>query len=282
MKNPQDSSVVLMGIVKDIESTIFEDLNRFSTALGIFKEVFYFLVESESSDRSVETLRRCSEEFENFRFVSLGTSQDSDLGRTEKMAIARNRYIEELNQNQLYSDVDFVIVSDFNNLNKLLDKEVILSCWENTEWDVCAANQSGHYYDVWALRHDLWSPNDCWLQMQFLIDNGVRTDRAYAASVNSRMIKIPKTNNWIEVESAFGGFAIYKGGVLNFRRYKGLNENNKRICEHVPMHSQLRSEGKRIFINPRLINLKYTDHSNSALIRRRVLRRIKHTLKEFM
>jgi hypothetical protein len=118
--------------------------------------------------------------------------------------------------------------------------------------------------------------------MKFLIDNGVRTDRAYASAVNSRMIIIPKDNDWIEVESAFGGFAIYKKEILIRRRYIGISESKERICEHVPMHNQIRKDGKRIFINPKLINFKYTDHSRRALMRRRILRKMKHTIRELL
>ena len=30
-------------------------------------------------------------------------------------------------------------------------------------WAVMTANVKGRYYDIWALREDNWSPNDCWL-----------------------------------------------------------------------------------------------------------------------
>ena len=278
MKPPQESKVVLMGVVKDIESTLKQDFDRFAGALSIFQSTSFFLVESNSSDSSLDVLEEFSQKFNNFRYTSLIGSNFSNLSRTEQLALARNRYLTELNSNKLYSDIDFVIVADFNNLNKLIDGDAIASSWTDEEWDVCTANQSGHYYDVWALRHKLWFPNDCWQHMSFLMEMGLRKDRAYAYAVNARMLKISQQRRFIEVDSAFGGFAIYKREVLSQGNYVGITENGQMVCEHVPLHLNLRNREKRIVLNPKMINFKYTDHSKNALIYKRILRKIKHSI----
>jgi hypothetical protein len=92
------------------------------------------------------------------------------------------------------------------------------------------------------------------------------------------MIKIPPTENWIEVDSAFGGLAIYKSYTLLEARYAGKSESGDVICEHVPLHDNIRSQGYRIFINPKLINFKYTDHSMNVFIWKRILRFLKHSI----
>ncbi len=161
-----------------------------------------------------------------------------------------------------------MIIADFDGVNRLITDEAVLSCWERNDWDVCTANQRGPYYDVWALRHRDWSPNDCWLQYVFLFQHNVGKRLALFAAVHSRMITISEDSNWIEVDSAFGGFAIYRRSVLEEALYVGLRDDGGEICEHVTFHSQLRAQHRRIFINPKLINAAYTEHTEHILFLR--------------
>ena len=55
-----------------------------------------------------------------------------------------------------------------DSINTLLAREAIETCWTHDDWAVCAANQKAPYYDVFALRHQDWSPNDCWAQSKFI------------------------------------------------------------------------------------------------------------------
>jgi len=88
------------------------------------------------------------------------------------------------------------------------------------------------------------------------------------AALYSKMINIPEPENWIEVDSAFGGLAVYRRRCLDGVTYSGLTEDGEEICEHVPMHRRLKDKGCRIFINPRLINAGVTEHSMQATIPR--------------
>jgi hypothetical protein len=189
------------------------------------------------------------------------------------MALARNRYLKEIRESAKYQNVDLVAVVDFNGLNNLISKESIASCFRRDDWDVCFANQAKKYYDIWALRHSLWSPNDCWNQHAFFRKYSKFPELALYSSVQSRMIHIPASEEWIEVESAFGGFAIYRRIAISNGLYSGLTELGMAICEHVPFNLHLRSKGYRLFINPALINADSTDHSDNAHLRK-LLRRI--------
>jgi hypothetical protein len=276
LKQQSQSSVLIVGIVKDVSRSIHSDLSRLENIFSDFAKVEFYLVESNSSDNSKFDLIQIRATKKNFDFKSIATDESPRISRTEEMAIARNAYLEYLRGMPESDQPDYVAVSDFNNLNELLSKDALNSCWNQEDWDVCTANQSGHYYDIWALRHKFWSPNDCWLHFNFLLDLGVRQDKAFSAAINSRMIRIPSKNEWIEVDSAFGGFALYKTNTLADVEYKGKLETGEIICEHVPLHGQLKSKGYRIFINPELINFKYTDHSKSVLKRNNFLRFCKH------
>jgi len=276
LKKQSDSSILIVGVVKNISTTLQMDIDRLNRAFMKFKKIDYFLVESNSSDSSLKALKAMKESRNNFDFFQLGETSSSRETRTEALAYARNCYLEYLNNTPKSEKPDFVVVADFNNLNKKLSCDSVDSCWERVDWDVCTANQTGRYYDIWALRHEHWSPNDCWSQFHFLLSIGMRKDKAYAYSINGRMIKIPKTLDWIEVDSAFGGIAIYKAETLQDASYVGTSEVGGMICEHVTLHSKLREKGFKIFVNPRFINFAYTDHSRNTRFWWRLGRFTKH------
>jgi hypothetical protein len=163
-----------------------------------------------------------------------------------------------------YQDVDLVVVADFDGVNTRICAQSVHSCWMGADWDVCAANQLGPYYDVWALRHPLWSPNDCWQQASFLRARGVSSFRAQRVAVYGRMIRLPSSAGWIEVDSAFGGLALYRRPCLEAVRYVGLDSAGEQVCEHVALHQQIRAAGGRIVINPALINADLVEHAVPA------------------
>jgi hypothetical protein len=81
------------------------------------------------------------------------------------------------------------------------------------------------------------------------------------------MITVPPSADWIEVKSAFGGFAIYrKDCLLDAKvRYVAVDSQGNGICEHIPFHDAIRSNGHKIFINPKLINARYTEHTRQLV-----------------
>lgn len=254
-------TILVTGIVRNVASTIERDVIVIEKALRDFRSVTWFLVESDSTDRTIGRLTSLSSRNENFRFTSLGEIQKTGEPRTVAMAKARNRYLQEIRENSDYQAIDLLAISDFNGLNNKLTHDAVSSCFQMENWDACFANQSGRYYDIWALRHPLWSPNDCWEQLSFYRRYYKFPEFALAASVRSRMIRIPRRSPWIEVDSAFGGFALYRPGAIGNAEYKGLTLEGDAICEHVPFHAQMRKNQKKLFINPQLINTKSTDHS---------------------
>lgn len=256
-----DMSVLVTGIVRNVALTIERDMTVIEQALQDFRSIKWFLVESDSSDFTIEKLKDISSINENFSFVTLGKIQKAGQSRTVAMAKARNRYLEEIRENPDYLSIDILAISDFNGLNKKLTRDAVASCFEVNNWDACFANQSGRYYDIWALRHPLWSPNDCWQQLSFYRKYYRFPEFALAASVRSRMIRIPQDSEWIEVDSAFGGFAFYRMDALGKAEYEGQTLEGNAICEHVPFHAQMRKNQKRLYINPKLINARSTDHS---------------------
>ena len=270
---PQFSSgVLVVGAVKDCAEQIGARVAQLGSALRGFARVQWLLIESDSADATVSRLGELSGQNADFSYISLGALRERMPLRTERIAFCRNVYLEQLRTNERYAGVDFVVAADFDGVNSLLTYDAVASCWRRDDWDVCAANQRGRYYDIWALRQAEWSPNDCWDQYRFLTRHGVSHARAWSACVRSRMLHIPREAHWIEVDSAFGGLAIYRRDALQHGRYVGSDALGGERCEHVALHYELRARGCRIFINPALINGDSPEHTDTRLIERRVAR----------
>ena len=252
---------LVVGLARNCSPTIENDVLKINNALTPFGHTTWYVVESDSEDNTNEVLASLKTKLQNFDFISLGNLRQSLPKRTERLSYCRNYYLNEIRTNKFYEDIDYVVVTDLDSVNTHICEDAISSCWIRDDWDMCSANQDAPYYDIWALRHELLSPNDCWELNDFLNTITGNNQKNLIKSVFSRMIKIRQDIDWIPVESAFGGFAIYKKDVLIIGNYKGLNSNGKEVCEHVELNKILRHNGAKLFINPKLINAKYTDHT---------------------
>lgn len=267
---------MIVGLVRNGEHSLRGDVERLSAAFAAHARLRWHLIESDSTDRSVEVLRQIASRVDDFSFQSLGQLRERLPLRTARIAHCRNAYLARLRTDAAYRDCDYVAVCDFDGVNDEVTSAAVATCWARSDWDVCGANQRGPYYDVWALRHPVWCPNDCWAHYRFLSRFNPSRSKNFYASVQSRMITIPADLPWIEVESAFGGLALYKRRALEAASYIGLTADGEEVCEHVALHAVIRQAGHRIFINPGLINTSYTDYTRRLKAPQRWL----HTLRE--
>ena len=274
------SNLLITGVVRNVEKTLEYDFLRISEAFSRFKEVEWFIVESDSEDETINELNAISAIYKNFKFKSLGNLRNSIPKRTERIAFARNAYLDEIETK--YTNVDFVVVCDLDGINSKLTQKSVNSCWENIYWDVCAANQDYNYYDISALRHNFWSSNNWIDSYNFFVEAGISRKTALRNSLYSRMIRIPSQAKWIEVDSAFGGIAIYRRQVLNNARYFGLDTFGNEVCEHVAFHQKIKSIGGKIYINPRFINSGVTDHTQILRPSIKLKIFLKNLLKRFI
>jgi hypothetical protein len=254
---------LIVGVARNCGKTIVADFQRIEAAFRPHGETRWLVIESDSSDNTNEHLQSLASP--SFRSVSLGNLRESIPARTARIAHCRNRYLAELRNDPAYSNVDYVVVADLDGINSQITPGAVHSCFNRDDWEVCTANQRGPYYDIFALRHPVWSSGDCLAQFRFLHNGGISERRALFAAVYSKMITVPPNARWIDVGSAYGGLAIYRKSVLMAGQYCGLNAANEQTCEHVALHTALRASGHRIKINPALINAGYTEHTRHFL-----------------
>jgi len=277
-KELSTSNILIVGLTRNCAKSLESEVQKINSAFVEAASIRWFVIESDSNDGTVNTLNKLCIDA-SFEFISLGNLQTKYPKRTDRIAECRNRYLEELKTNSKYNDIDYVVVADLDGVNSGLTAEAVSSCWHlDEDWDACFANQSEAYYDIWALRHKIWSPNDCWENYKFLLDNGKSKFEARNASVYSRMIKIKSNMKPIEVDSAFGGLGIYKKSILLESKYVGLNAKKEEFCEHVSFHSILREKGFKLFIVPSLINCGWNTHNRGLKLRNKIKSILRHSI----
>jgi hypothetical protein len=84
--------------------------------------------------------------------------------------------------------------------------------------------------------------------------------RAYNKVIRDKQIHIPQDSSWIQTASSFGGLGIYRKDAFFSSTYSHLDEFGEIVCEHVPYHLALISQGFKIYINPNLVNCISSPH----------------------
>jgi hypothetical protein len=286
MPSPQQTEMgrhhlLIVGAARDCGASLPRTIAAIGAACQDFGSVSWFVVESDSSDDTVDQLNALSSTLPRFRYTSLGKLRDQLPFRSSRVATARNRCLTELESHPEYRNTSMVAIADLDEVNWGLSPAAVRSCFSRERWDVCGANQSGPYYDLWALRHPLLQPVDCWVQYRYYKSIGMSHDEAKYISVFSRRPVIPPDHDWIEVESAFGGFALYRREVLSGVEYRGVDDEGVEVCEHVAFHARLRSRGAMIFINPALINTEWTHYTRELMGWRRFKIEIRRAFRNF-
>lgn len=258
MRKPvSDSNVLVAGVGRNCAATLVSTHDALRKATAGFAERSFLFIESDSEDDTVSALQR-GESAGSWRAVSLGHLASTMPKRTERLAHCRNLVVDLVSKE--YPAVDYVILADLDGVNSTVTSSAVEDAWSRSEsWDVVTANQPGRYYDVWALRHPHWCPGDCWEDFRALRPLiGKKAAREFA--VHSRQIELKADLPLIEVDSAFGGLAIYTREAFLTGRYTGLTASGEEVCEHVSYHAELRARGAQIFINPKLLNRVQTEH----------------------
>ena len=162
-----------------------------------------------------------------------------------------------------------MIVLDFDGVNEnlTLDNDFCnLLSSAPTDWGGIFASQRQGYYDVWALRHPKWCPEDCWHQISQSTRfvpwpfRGHVWTAAWKRYVGQRQVKIDPGHGPIEVDSAFGGFGIYKTSSLCDAWYSGRDSSGREVCEHVAFNFGVRRSGAKLYVMPALLNDAAVEH----------------------
>jgi hypothetical protein len=274
----KNTPIYIVGVIRNVSKTIELEIQTILDSVSDFYKIYWYLVESDSDDDTAVVLESLSKKYSNFNYVSLGTLQKDIPLRTARLAWCRNKYMEYLDAN--LSGNEFVMVADLDGANLGLTRESIRSIWSRSDWSVVCANQRHAYFDIWALRHEIWCAGDWITEYRNLtINKKMSSRRALKRSLYSKMRHIPSGNEWIPVRSAFGGLAIYKAKSIKALRYQGLSDYGEEVCEHVSFNESITSKGLLMFIVPSLINCDISTHTQILRISVRLKTQIKRMLR---
>jgi hypothetical protein len=269
---------LVVGTARNASRNIGADLLRIVNSLEAILPTSAFVVESDSEDNTVSVLNTLSKADQRVRFTSLGHVAPLIPDRIARLRFCRNAYVREIRENPNYRNCDLIVVADLDGINtKIKTDYLALALSSDISWDVLAANQSARYYDILALRHSLWSPNN-WLTESQWLTPFLGEKSANRHSMVDRMIHIPPNLPPIQVDSAFGGLCIYRRWIFDSCDYTEDVPEAADEIDHVTLHRKARGAGAKLFIHPGLINSNWTAHSLNGSSFIRLLKTISHSL----
>jgi len=258
-----DSKTVLVtGLARNTQDHLAVEIRKVYEQLSeIFSAVKFLIVESDSSDKTLDELVKIKTRMHNFDFVSLGQLESSYLDRIERLTKCRNVYVDAIRFNNFYKDTEYIVVLDFDIRNNRLDLSALRFWLTQKNWAALFANQTGCYYDIYALRKNGWNEIDCFVEYKKLRSH-LPEQLAKKRAIWSKMIRIPKNSKPIKVESAFGGLAIYRREVFTRYDYQPI-VNRFEESEHVVLHRKIGGDLGDLLIIPNLTNFSWNPHNLS-------------------
>ena len=280
--NLKDLKVVFAGCARNCSNFLPKVLENIEFYSSFFSESYIVIVENGSTDRTKEILK----DNKNKKNIFLFEDHLNKLPyRGQRLEKARNLIIETIKKNKNLFSCDLFIMLDLDDIGtyRIEEKNILDSIkflFSKEEIGGVFANQLGTYYDMWTLRDQKYCKNDFWVEvLQFLINNKNSKDKISKTNIeevkkniiDKKTYSFEKNHAPIKVESAFGGFGIYKMKYVlkNNRKYEGtqivdlISKDQKRLkvkyqkCEHVNFNQGLIDQNLELYILPNLINRDY-------------------------
>ena len=260
----KSQSAMIVGLARNCAGSLKETLKRLDRFRATFAFTRYVIITNDSVDETSLCLHEWARGRSDIEIIVADGLVENVPLRTARLAVARNMLLQRLQYEHRKGErFDYLLMLDLDGPNaNLLDEpyftEVITDA--PREWGALFANQRTTYYDIWALRHPTWCPKDCHQEVAeakkyfFWPIRRYMARKAYRRYVKNRQIHIDSSTNPIPVNSAFGGFGIYRTKYLASAYYVGLTAEGKEVCEHVHFHSMIANNGAKLYILPELLN----------------------------
>lgn len=258
----QNRNIIVVGLARDVAFHLEKEIFRLEKQLkNLFDSIEFYLVESDSKDTTTNILSKLKMNKPNFDYISLDKLEKVFPNRIQRLTFCRNIYVTKIREINKAKKFDYVLVNDFDIKNKKLDLFPLNNYLNKESWSGLFVNQKGFYYDIFALRCKNWSETDCYEDYRSLSCT-LGGEKAKQIAIWSKMRKIPKKSSEIEVDSAFGGLAVYK--TENFMQFNYDDSTNKfKSSEHVHFNLRIRNNSGKLLIVPALINFSWNPHNLS-------------------
>ena len=169
IKNSERSAVIV-GCARDCEPFLPTVLQNVTTIANLYSQAAFVFVENDSTDKTGEILQKWLSKRGGSRLVCLDGLAAREKRRTARLAIARNSYIEVVLQSPNFARFDHLVVIDFDDANtngfSAASLTAAIRFLDSISQNAAVFANQLPYYDIWALRHDIWCPNDCWSEVE--------------------------------------------------------------------------------------------------------------------
>ena len=259
---------VFAGCARNCSAFLPAVLANIEALAATYDDHAVVIVENDSTDDTRAQLRGWAAERPRVRLIELDGLADRHPLRTDRIAQARNAYLAAARE-PAFADFDDLVMLDFDNVNSNpLDVAAFARArawlWAAPERQAVFANSWPFYYDVWALRHPAWSPDDCWAAARAAYAT-LPVPEANRRHVFSRQMPVSAGADPIFVDSAFGGLGIYRREAAAACSYAGLDAHGNQICEHVAFNKSVAGADGVMAIFPPLLNKAPPRHILAAI-----------------
>jgi hypothetical protein len=277
--NLKELKVVFAGCARDCSAYLPSTLDNIKAYSSLFKESFTLIIENGSKDKTKEILQQNQNQN---NFCLFEDSLNKLPYRGQRLEKARNLIIKTIKANSILSNCDLFIMMDLDDTGafKINNQDILNAInflFSEKKIAGVFANQLGTYYDMWTLRDQRYCKNDFWVEvLQYLMKNKNSSEKITDANlekvkkdiIDKMTYSFKRDASPILVESAFGGFGIYKMEYVlkNLNEYEGkqivdvITKDQKKIkikyqkCEHVNFNLGLVNQDLKLYILPNLIN----------------------------
>ena len=239
----KSKNVVIAGCARNCRKyldDVFRNIDRISELFNTVK----VLVSTDDSNDGTESYLTAQCEISKKAYDLIVLPQEKPLSswRTVNIANARNRILDYLKDNDS-THYDYMIMMDLDDVcSKPIHIDALLNAFDNESawgWDSLSFNNEA-YYDFWALSLNKYHYS-CW-------HTGVpeKTIHLMSTELKHMMKTVGKEQGYIECDSAFNGFAIYRYPIFKDIRYQTLMDFT--LLDAAKIHKFTTTTGMKIFL----------------------------------
>lgn len=246
---------VFTGVARDCAKHLPGVLENLARLAAPYADASFVMAISDCTDETQSLIERWMAGRRG-TVIDLGVLVDRLPKRTDRIAFARNACLDEIRTSDAAA-YDHLIVAD---LDDVMAAPVSTDAFgEAARWlegggrrAGAFANAAPRYYDIWALRHDVWCAGDCWHAIWYR-NPAESFEAAKFREAFGRQIVIPTSLPPIGVRSAFGGLGLYKMSHALEACYRGLDGQGREVSEHVAFNECIGRAGGEFCIFPPLL-----------------------------
>ena len=237
-------NILYVGICRDVAKHLPKVLKNINVLRSISNKSKLIVYENDSKDNTLEILQNYKNNNHDTVIISETGIMKKLPKRTVRLAYCRNKLLNFIEEKDLYSQFDYMVVFDMDGVFEKILYSGFYNSFKNVkDWDVLGANQVDEYYDLWALRTEKYD-------RQFQQNSVFNPKNKFRQFIS---VRDKKTFNkkFHKVISCFGGMAIY-----NIKKIKGCryDSDDGKDCEHVRFNKSISKKyNAKIFINGNLI-----------------------------